>query len=95
MAGLERVPGVAGEAAAGRLMIINLTLSVDPARAHARILAFIVDASLRVRTVRVLYAFRSATLVRIAGVIGQAGARARAITLFTHGVCTAWRRIAW
>lgn len=86
VAGLERVAGVAGKAAAGRLMVVNLALRVNPTRAHARIFALVVDASLRVRAVRVLDAFRSATLVRIAGVIGQTGTRARAVTLFAHGV---------
>jgi len=91
----KRVSGVTVEAATGWLMIINLTLRVDSTRSNTGILALVVNASLRVSAIRVLHAFWSTALVRITGIIGQTGTRAHAITLFTHGVCTARRRIAW
>jgi len=90
----KRISSVAVKTTAGRLMIINLALRVNAARTYARILALVVDASLRVRAIRVLNAFRSATLVRIAGVIGQTGAGTCAVTLFAYGVRAARRRIA-
>lgn len=76
-------------------MIINLAFRVNSTRPHARILALVVNASFRVSAIRILNAFRSAALVGIASIIGQTSARSRAITLFTHGIRTAWRRIAW
>jgi late competence protein required for DNA uptake (superfamily II DNA/RNA helicase) len=76
-------------------MIINLALRINTACTYARILALVVDASLCVHAIRVLNAFRSATLVRIAGVIGQTSAGTGTITLFTYGVRTARRRVAW
>lgn len=75
-------------------MVVNLTLRINSARSNARVLALVVDASLRVNAIRILNALRSAALVRIAGVVGQAGARARAVALFAYGVCAARRRIA-
>jgi len=86
MARSKRISSVAIKTTTGWLMIINLALRVNTACTYARILALVVDASLRVHAVRVLNAFRSATLVRIAGVIGQTGAGTRAVTLFTYGI---------
>lgn len=91
----KRVSSVTVEATAGWLMIINLALRVNSARTYTRILALVVNASLRVNAIRILHAFRSAAHVRIPGIIGQTCTRARAVTLFTYGVCTARRRIAW
>lgn len=90
----EWISGVARKATARWLMIVNLTLCINSARSNARILALVVNASLRVNAIRILNAFRSAALVWIAGVIGQTSARARTIALFAYGVCTARRRIA-
>lgn len=89
------IPNVTIKAATGWLMIINLALRVNSARSYTRIFALVINASLRVSAIRVLHAFRSAALIRITGIIRQTGARTRAVALFTHGVCTTWRRIAW
>lgn len=74
MAGLERISSITGETTARRLMIVDLTLRVNPARAHTRVLALVVDAGLGVRAVRILDALRPAALIRLAGVARQAGA---------------------
>lgn len=95
MTRFQRIPGVACETTARRLVVVNLALRVDSARSYARVLAIVVDASFRLRAIRVLHALRSATLVRIADVIGQAGARASAVTFFALGVHAARRRVAW
>lgn len=85
----KRISSVTGETTAGWLMIVNLTLCINSTRTYTRIFALVVDASLRVHAIRVLNAFRSATLVWITGVVGQTSARARTVTLFAHGVCAA------
>lgn len=51
MARRKWVSGVTREATAGWLMIIDLTLRVNSARSHARILTLIVNASLRVSAI--------------------------------------------
>lgn len=89
VAGCEWISGITGETTAGWLMIIDLALSINSARPHARILALVIDASFRVSAVRILNALRSAALIRITSIIGQASTRSRAITLFTYGVRTA------
>lgn len=89
------VPSVTIKATTGWLMIINLALRVNSARSYTRIFALVINASLCVSAIRVLHAFRSAALIRITGIIRQTGTRTRAIALFTHGVCTTRRRIAW
>lgn len=95
MARLERISGIAGQAAARRLMIVNLALRVNSACPHARVLALVVDAGFGMSAIRVLNTLRSTTLIRITGVIGQTSAGACAVTLFAYSVRAARRRIAW
>lgn len=94
MARGERIAGISGEAAARRLVIVDLALSVQTASPDARILALVVRARLGVRTIGVLNALGSASVVRIAGVIGQARAGSSAVSLVADGVRAARRRVA-
>lgn len=83
------ISGVTREATAGWLMIIDLALRVNSTCSHARILALVIDTSLRVSAIRILNAFRSTAFIRITSIIGQTSARSRAITLFTYSIRTA------
>lgn len=75
-------------------MIEYLTLSIKTTSTRTWVLAFVVDASFRVWTIRILHAFWSATDVWIANVIGWAGTRTSAITLGADGVHSARRWVA-
>lgn len=93
-AGSRWVAGEAGMAAAVRRMIGDMALGIGAADAGARIVTLLVATRPRLRAVRVHDALRSAFGVRIAKVLGQAGARAGAVALLAHGVDAARRRIA-
>lgn len=92
--GRRWVAGVAVQTAAVRRMVGDVTLGVGAADAGARIVALLVAAGARLRTVGVHDALGSALGVRIARVLGQAGARAGAVAFLADGVDAARRRIA-
>lgn len=89
MTRFQRIPSVTGQAAARRLMINHLALSIYATSAYARILALIIYTSFCVNAIRVLNAFWSASLVRISRVIRQTGARTSSVSFFADCICTA------
>ena len=94
MTGLQRVAAVARQARAGGGVVNHPALGVQAARAGTRVHALVVDARAVTRAVRVHDTLGPAARVRVARVLGQAGARARAVAFFAHGVGAARRRVA-
>lgn len=82
---LEWIAREAGTTMAHRRMIDDRTFSIHVTRADARtwILATHIEASLIKWTIRILYAFRPATHIRIAVVIFHANTRPNTIPLIT------------
>lgn len=72
----------------------DAALGVQTAHARTRIAAFVVDARPIAGALVVSDALRPAAAVRIAKVVGDAGARAGTVLLLADGVRTARRRIA-
>lgn len=95
MAGFKRVPGVPRQAAARNLVIDHLALGVYAARAHARVLAFVVHAGLALNAVGVLDTLWPASCVRIPRVVWQTRAGAGSVAFLADGVRAAWGWIAW
>lgn len=93
--GSMSISGVPLETLAVGSMIENSTFCVDTTDSRARILTFVVEASLWAVAIRVLYTLRSTSAVRISKVLGKTCARAYTVTFPTNSIGTTWRRIAW
>ena len=85
----EGVAGVARPAGALRQVVHHLAVRVLTTGSRARVLALVPNAGPVGRAVRVDGALGVAALVRVAQVLGQAGAGARSVKLPTNGVGTA------
>lgn len=90
----ERITGVADEARARRSIVDDLALSVDPTSTRTRILALGVYAGEVRGTVGIDNALGSASLVGIADVVGDTGARADTVLLAANGIRAARRGFA-
>lgn len=87
---LEGIPAVTRHAGTGGTMIDDTALGIGAAGARTGILAFGAYAAQSGGTVRVDYALRSTTFVRVPDVIGQTGAGTDAILFLADRVETAW-----
>lgn len=94
MACREGVAREAWQARAGRRMVDDRALRVGTTHARTRVGTLVIDTGSTARTVSVEHTLGSAAGVRVTRVVGQAGARAGAITLSTHSVGTTRSRVA-
>lgn len=90
----HRVANVAADADARWRVRKDAALGVQAADTRTRIAALVVDARPIARALVVADALGPAAAVRIAKVVGDAGARAGTVLLLADGVRAAWRRIA-
>lgn len=86
----ERIAGHSIRTRAHRSVIYNCAPRVLTANTGARVVALVSQANPVQRTIRVLHAFGSTRGIRIAVILGQAGAH----PIATLRVRSAWRRIA-
>lgn len=91
----ERISGISNNTSTRWQMIDWLALGVCSTRAWARILAFVVYASLVRRTIRVESTFWSTAFIRISNVVLDTLASTCTILFPTNGVSSARRWNAW
>lgn len=70
-------------------MIDHTAVGILAARSRARILALILNTSFNGWTIRIMYTFRSATLIGISDIIRKAGASARIALHPAKGISSA------
>lgn len=90
----QRVAGVSVKTEADWSVMVHLTLSVETARAHARVTALVVDTSPVARAVRVEHTLRATPGPGVAEVAGRTGAGAGAVAHLAHCVGPAGARHA-
>lgn len=89
MARGERVPRIARRAVTVGHMMHRPALRSQAARPRTGVHTLVVHTRLAAGTVRVHHALRATPGVRVAEILGQAGARRRAVTLATDRVGSA------
>ena len=90
----EGIASVAGPARALRQVVHHLAVRVLAAGPRTRVHALVANASPVGRAVRVDHTLGPAALVRVADVLGQTGARSRAVLLAADGVRSTRRGFA-
>jgi len=91
----EWISGISRLTATCRYMIDDFTNRINTACSWTRVLTSVSYASSIGCTIRIDYAFRSTTFVRISVEIGQASAGSWARNFATHSICATRWRLAW